>query len=506
MYSALSAWVSVLLLAVSTVERDFDSYGIAFLYGVIVYFTACAWLVPVIGRYAEIPLAVAVFAAFAVISVSSLQFVVFAFVLRGLNRISFFRKWYIALPSAWASAEVLFPQFIPWSLGATQQPFLHIIQVVDLLGGSLLSWLMLWWANSAVGAFQKFINVRHGKDNDPKPLFPLVSFALAVFMVVLAYGQFRILATDKLRAGARPLRLALVQADLHPISDYRQEKVEANVKRHRELSLPVFHETLPDLLIWPESSVTYDYLDGQEHIEKGSAVDPFPGIKVPLIFGGQTRSIIAYEKKPSYYNSVYMIMPSGEISGVYHKQVLFPFSEKLPLSGVFPWTDLASKRPFVQLQGESQEPLRIVIPRINAGDAVRIGAVICFEDLHSKVFLNLVSDHLADFLLVLTNDNWFLDSIAAEQHHFLASLRAVENRRDLVRVGGDGITGVVDASGRSLQQLSAFKPGVLLTRGAPVLLQGKTVYAQFGYLLSNAFAVAFLLLALLPRMTKVRNG
>ncbi len=64
-----------------------------------------------------------------------------------------------------------------------------------------------------------------------------------------------------------------------------------------------------------------------------------------------------------------------------------------------------------------------------------------------------------DLLVNLTSDTWFGDSSAAELHLALASLRAVEHRRELVRVTNDGVTAVVEPTGEVTQRLPRRKQG-----------------------------------------------
>ena len=73
----------------------------------------------------------------------------------------------------------------------------------------------------------------------------------------------------------------------------------------------------------------------------------------------------------------------------------------------------------------------------------------------------------------LTNDAWFGRSAAPFQHHLIASFRAIENQRYLVRATNTGLTAVVDPTGRTVAQLPPFSEGTiveevrLLTRRTP---------------------------------------
>src|SRR4029450_10401071 len=55
-----------------------------------------------------------------------------------------------------------------------------------------------------------------------------------------------------------------------------------------------------------------------------------------------------------------------------------------------------------------------------------------------------------DVLVTLSNDAWFGDAAPARHQLEIAALRAVENRRYLVRAAATGFSAVVDPAGRML--------------------------------------------------------
>jgi apolipoprotein N-acyltransferase len=57
----------------------------------------------------------------------------------------------------------------------------------------------------------------------------------------------------------------------------------------------------------------------------------------------------------------------------------------------------------------------------------------------------------AQLLVNISNDEWFGSSEAAEQHLRMARVRAVENRRWLIRVTNSGITVSIDPYGKMIR-------------------------------------------------------
>ncbi len=81
-------------------------------------------------------------------------------------------------------------------------------------------------------------------------------------------------------------------------------------------------------------------------------------------------------------------------------------------------------------------------------------------------------------LVNLSNDGYFAHTEAREQHLLLVRMRAVENRRFIIRSTNDGITAVVDPSGRIVKQLPPYRQAAALVNYGGVA--STTFYARHG--------------------------
>jgi apolipoprotein N-acyltransferase len=88
----------------------------------------------------------------------------------------------------------------------------------------------------------------------------------------------------------------------------------------------------------------------------------------------------------------------------------------------------------------------------------------------------------------VTNDAWYGRSIAALQHNQIASMRALETGRPLVRATNTGITYAIAYDGREVARLPWFTRGILEVEVAG--RDGITPYVRFG----DALAVSVALL------------
>ncbi|HEX9860411.1 MAG TPA: nitrilase-related carbon-nitrogen hydrolase, partial [Nitrospirota bacterium] len=89
-------------------------------------------------------------------------------------------------------------------------------------------------------------------------------------------------------------------------------------------------------------------------------------------------------------------------------------------------------------------------------------------------------------LTSITNDAWFGESSAPYQHFQMAVMRAVENRRTLVRAANTGITGIILPSGVISARTDIFTRGYIV-RDVP-LVSGLSFYTRHGDLFAYACA------------------
>jgi apolipoprotein N-acyltransferase len=159
----------------------------------------------------------------------------------------------------------------------------------------------------------------------------------------------------------------------------------------------------------------------------------------PLLVGAVTHSFgTGY-----VYNSALLIRASGEVAGRYDKRRPVIFSEYIPLGDRYPEWEEA-------VRGIMTERLHIT-----AGDKtvllgeppLRAGILLCSEELDPDL-AGEAAAHGANLLVGMANGAWFGDAPALSQQLALATFRAVETRRQLVRVTNTGITAHIDALGR----------------------------------------------------------
>jgi apolipoprotein N-acyltransferase len=257
---------------------------------------------------------------------------------------------------------------------------------------------------------------------------------------------------EKMRASKDAL---VVQPNIDPDIEWTSA-----LREQTERQLTALSNALPaPLVIWPElPAPLYFYNDPVFH-EAAADVARRHGY---FLFG-----TVAFTGARQPLNSAVLLGPEGREAGRYDKIDLVPFGEFVP--PVFWFVNRVTQEAGDFVPGKDIK----VLPA--AGD--RLGVFICYE----SAFPDLVRQFTkrgANVLVNLSNDAYFGRSEARAQHLLIARMRAVENRRFLIRATNDGFSVVIDPAGRIVQSLPAYRQLVARVRYAPV--EETTFYARHG--------------------------
>ncbi|MFN4298234.1 MAG: apolipoprotein N-acyltransferase [Thermaurantimonas sp.] len=109
-------------------------------------------------------------------------------------------------------------------------------------------------------------------------------------------------------------------------------------------------------------------------------------------------------------------------------------------------------------------------------------SVICFESVFPE-FVSLFVKNGANFISIITNDDWWGNTTGHRQHLHYARLRAVENRRWIARSANTGVSAVINSRGDILQSLS-YKTAGALAADIPLLTE-QTFFTATGDVISR---------------------
>lgn len=197
----------------------------------------------------------------------------------------------------------------------------------------------------------------------------------------------------------------------------------------------------------------------------------------------------AIEKKNNkYFNSAFSVGINGDQK--YQKYHLVPFGEFIPFKTIMRfvyenWLDI----PFNDLSRglKIQEPLTI--------SDNKIAINICYEDVFGTEIIKPLPK--ANILINLSNDAWYGESIASQQHLQISQARAIETGRMMVRATNTGATAIINTDGKLIKQFPLFKEGTL--NGYMQGYKGETPYIKYGNFPIVILSFLILLYCLLKR-------
>ncbi|MEJ7731747.1 MAG: apolipoprotein N-acyltransferase [Polyangiaceae bacterium] len=313
--------------------------------------------------------------------------------------------------------------------------------------------------------------------------------ALLLPVLLFAHGAWRVASIEGASSGLPTARIALVDQSVGPEERWVAKNHAPILRTLKDLTRRAEGEG-SELTVWPEAAYPYPVDHDAGRVPGGESSPVGRGVRGPLLIGLITRDppvtvepgIVERNK----YNSATVVARDGSIQSPADKLQLLWFGEMVPGGQYFPWL----RRLFVKsgslLPGTEPRALELTRP---GAPTVRMAVLNCYEDTLPDVG-RLVTRTLSPNLLVnITNDAWFHGTAESELHARLASMRAIEMRRDLVRAVNMGVTTWVDASGRVRSRRESQGPDVLVVE--PRLREGGlTVYARAGDRRCGAFVGA----------------
>ena len=350
-----------------------------------------------------------------------------------------------------------------YTLGYSQAPLLPLAQIADITGVYGVSFLVAMVDGLAADIIAGWLAARAGVA-DPARKRRNWRWALitaGAFVVAFAYGIAR-LASAHNAAGPR---LALVQPDI--------EHSERNtVGIHLSEVLYTDDRVRPgtaDLIVWPENAI----LDNVRR----------PGIYLPdlawlsrekgalLLVGGMGK---AHDAPGRTTNMAYLVDGEGNVLGETGKQVLFPWSEFIPgdvfLKSVAPPLWRLQRRLVRLAWGFFPTGTPVSSTQLLSmpwkGEPLPFGVLICLENAVPPIPAE-AARRGARFLVNITSEQK-IGGPVQEQLLRISKFRAIENRIPFVRCGNSGISGFIDAQGRSRSILRGEHGGTISDRGVLV--------------------------------------
>ena len=412
----------------------------------------------------------------------------------------FLPVFYVAYEYAYMLTDLSFPWL---SLGNGLSLFTLFIQIADIIGQLGLS-LVIVLINVLL---YKIISAY--KQQHKKLLYPSSLILFFIFILILIYGIQKL---NNFPREVTKVRVGLIQPNLDPWDKWSGGSLDSLTDLYFELSKKAIKQGA-EIVIWPETALPV-YLRGGSHDDVIQSINSFCDTNNVFLLTGMPDvkfyfdslnlpKDAKYGEKGNYYyvtyNSILLFSSNKKIVESYGKIKLVPFGERVPFVDVFPFLGKLIKWG-VGLSGWNVGKDTTVFQLNLNGEEVRIAGLVCYESIY-PVFVSEFIKRKADFIAVVTNDSWYGNLSGPYQHKEFAALRAVENRRSVVRAANGGISCIINSFGETQQQSAMFAKTVIV--GDVELSSEETFFTKHAGLIPvicSAFSIWIIGISILFKM------
>jgi apolipoprotein N-acyltransferase len=362
--------------------------------------------------------------------------------------------WYLlAVPSMWTLAEYLkemVPFLIPWgSIGYATLPFHRFVQIADIGGVHGLTAVIVMINAANWFMVRLIVKTPSGVDGPIKNAFyaPAVILILT-FSLSMAYGSVQLNWLEKKISEkmtvSQPLQAVLVQGNFDLDERWSGMGFYGRLQTYLDMSTRADRNgqsedpalPLKRVIVWSETTLNEPVRLNDALFQQIMEV---LGDKALLITGGLNQD----DATGQVTNCAYLV--SEGILTRYDKRILLPYAET---STMVDWLGEYYTAPSEFAAGRT--PPCMLTPH------GRVGVSICFEILYPGYIARSVNQG-AVFLVNMSNDAWFGDSPMPHMHLNAARMRAIENRRFMLRTANSGISALISPSGAVLTRTDLFE-------------------------------------------------
>ena len=118
-----------------------------------------------------------------------------------------------------------------------------------------------------------------------------------------------------------------------------------------------------------------------------------------------------------------------------------------------------------------------------------IASPICFEIAFQNTVRKM--NKSSNFMINVSNDTWFGNSIGPFHHLNIARVRAIENNKWIIRATNDGFSAIISNNGTIVDILNKGKTG-LINGKINLNSDNRTIFSKYGYVVS--YLIVFLLI------------
>ena len=301
-------------------------------------------------------------------------------------------------------------------------------------------------------------------------------FLLIVLICNNFYGSWKIKNNETLYREFEDFKIKIISPKISIDRFFESNNEHIIIDELIELSNPDISQST--IFIFPEGALAGVNLDTLKNFKKKFS-KKFSD-KHTIIMGINT-----HKKKDNsikIYNSMVVLDHKLNLLHEYNKNKLVPFGEFLPFEKFL--KKIGLKKITHGYQSFSSEKKRELI--FIDDKNFNFIPLICYEIIFSGKITSKFND--TDFIINISEDGWFGNSIGPHQHFSHSIFRAIEEGKNIIRSANNGISAYIDSNGIILTKLESTQKGVIEINNYKKL--DKTFFSKF----SNKIFFYFILI------------
>ena len=395
------------------------------------------------------------------------------------------KKWvYFAFPFIWiifeyfqTQTEISFPWFLVGNAFTTAVNKIQFIEYTGVLGISiwavLISVLLCILYESISEAIKELFKLNVWKIQ----LFVLLVVIIYILPNLYPHYKTELMTQNK-------VSVAVIQPNVNPWEKWSGKQTDLVNTYLNYIRKVVKEYKSLDLIIMPETALPFYFSDAyyeEYYLQIKNLID---SINVPLLIGSpeyieysditKIRSDSKkFKNRDIYYdtfNSAILIEP-GKFKGNYqryNKIKLVIGSERMPYQEHLPFLkDLIRWSVGIGSFQTGVDTTIFKLPLNNKTTDVLFNVAICYESIYPDFFSRFIEKG-AEFSVIITNDGWWGKLFGTYQHNQYAVLRAIENRRYIIRCANTGISCVINPDGIMNSKTDINKEAIFVSEIYPL--------------------------------------
>ncbi len=230
---------------------------------------------------------------------------------------------------------------------------------------------------------------------------------------------------------------------------------------------------IPTIFLWPEGIIPDSYLRDMS-IYKDLFLNNF-GDNDLIVMG--LNSVETINNKNLFFNSMAVFDNKMDLIKSYNKVNLVPFGEFTPFENILGLIGLKTVANNYQSfsSGDDRAPLIIKNNEID----LSLLPLICYEIIYSG---KLSKDNNFDYIVNISEDGWFGNSIGPKQHFSHSIFRSIESGKYIIRSANNGISAIINPMGVIEKKVEFGFTGYVelteskITKSTPFMRYGNQIF------------------------------